>query len=552
MFPPISHNVRGIIWVITGISGVSFTILAIVLESNLRFYVKRIFPKLRQKGGRPPSDQPIILWIIFWCSMAISIMGTAIASVAPEIEISVSEVPYPTINSTPLVVPAGPDETLLLIAAFDKSYASKGFNATDRIYSLIIENLPSSASLFRVEKYPEVIHDEAGARDVFATYGPTILIWGWYDDGGAQANVEFDNDKVIRSKVDFLPATPESFHFNDVAAQATYITFLSLGMMQLGTNMSTATDFFTAAIESTDELSDTVNPWEAFIMRGFIYLWGEEYKLAIADYSSTIDIVPNFIPAYLGRAVAYANSRNYDLAFADYDKVVEIDPNNPDVYVHRAIDFVDLEEYDLAFADYVKAIEIDPNNTEAYLYRGVAYGDLGEYDLAFADYEKVIELDPNYTLAYLNRAIAYSNLGETDLMFVNYDKAIEIDPNYKEAYLHRGLDYSNLEEYDLAISDYTKAIEIDPNYAEAYLHRGIDYAILGENDLAIADFTWAIEIDPNYAEAYCDLGMIYILMGDFDSAIESLEQGVMLDATYEYPWCKTSLNNARLGIPTPE
>jgi tetratricopeptide (TPR) repeat protein len=221
--------------------------------------------------------------------------------------------------------PAQTGETLLIIAAFDKNYANKGFNAPDRIYSLITEKLPPSSSTVRVEKYPGVIGEQAEAKRVLGAYGATMLIWGWYDDGGAQANVELDKGKVKSAKTDFDLATPESFHFNNVAAQTSYLAFFSLGMMQLNANAAAATEYFTSAIDSARIVGDAANPWEALMWRGNIYAWSNKQDLAITDYTEAIKLHPHK-EGYYNRGAAYGAQGKPDLAIADYTKAIEIDP----------------------------------------------------------------------------------------------------------------------------------------------------------------------------------------------------------------------------------
>jgi hypothetical protein len=81
--PAISSELRGIIWVVTGIATVIFGILSFVLEPNLRYLVRRIFPKLWKKGGRPPAKKPGPIWLVYIVLVIMMVMGTASASTLP-------------------------------------------------------------------------------------------------------------------------------------------------------------------------------------------------------------------------------------------------------------------------------------------------------------------------------------------------------------------------------------------------------------------------------------------------------------------------------------
>jgi tetratricopeptide (TPR) repeat protein len=438
------------------------------------------------------------------------------------------------------VKPAATGETLLLIANFDNSYANKGFNATERIYGLISEKLPKSGGVLRVEKYPEILKDKKAAREVLEKYRATLLIWGWYDDGGAQANVELAQERVLTVKEDFIVATPESFHFKNVASQASYLTFFSLGMMQLGSNSAVALEFFTAAIESSQDVGEDANPWEALMWRGNIYAWGGEYDLAIKDYNEAISLHPHR-EGYYNRGNSLGGQQKFDLAIADYSKAIEIDPQYIDAYYNRGAAYVALQKFDLAIADYSKAIEIDPKYIGAYINRSLTYDALQKFDLAIADHSKAIEIDPNVKENYLGRGNEYGAQQKYDLAIADYSKAIEIDPQYKEVYLNRGAANAALQKYDLAIADFSKAIEIDPAFADGYTGRGNVYADSGKYLDAIADYQKSISIEPS-AYTFCVLGITYKKTGDFSEAEKAFTQGIKLDSANQYAWCQTALD----------
>jgi|GEM_PF-3382777 len=468
---------------------------------------------------------------------------------------------------TPLaLLPAQPDETLLIITDFDNRSGGKiGVDPAQRIYNLINEKLPGSNLKLRVEQYHQPMKDSSEARRVLKAYGATILIWGWYDQVGAEPSVEVDKDRIKLSNPnspEFNLATPESFVIRfteEIPAQAGYTSFFALGMMQLQLGINdVAKDFFTQAIDSAQiARTGAVNPWEALMWRGNIYSWSGEQDLAILDYTEALTLHPHR-EGYYNRGVAYHDQGKYDLAIADYNQAIadynqaiEIDPKFKEAYIGRGAAYTDQGNYDLAIADYNKAIEIGLKSKEVYFGRGTAYAAQGKYDLSIADYNKAIEIDPNYKEAYLGRGNNYSDQRQYDLAIADYTRVIEIDSKYPRAYSNRGVAYSIQGQYDLAIADYNQAIEIDSNYAAAYANRGRAYADQRKFDEAIDNYKTAIALDPKDPYTYCALGIAYTQIGDFPSAISNLEQGVQLDTKSKYPWCKAALDNARLGTPIP-
>jgi Na+-transporting methylmalonyl-CoA/oxaloacetate decarboxylase gamma subunit len=94
-----------LVWILVGLATIALTILTIVLEKNLAYWIRRLIPQLRKRGGRPPSSKPIIVWVMFWLMVFIVIMGTAVASSWPV------PVPQEPESTHPATTPATADET---------------------------------------------------------------------------------------------------------------------------------------------------------------------------------------------------------------------------------------------------------------------------------------------------------------------------------------------------------------------------------------------------------------------------------------------------------
>lgn len=82
----ISDTTRLAISVISGMAATLTLIFGFVLESNLRYWVYQAIPSLRKRGGRRPTQKPVIVWTIFWVSVTITTIGTPVASFAPKLE----------------------------------------------------------------------------------------------------------------------------------------------------------------------------------------------------------------------------------------------------------------------------------------------------------------------------------------------------------------------------------------------------------------------------------------------------------------------------------
>jgi len=144
----------------------------------------------------------------------------------------------------------------------------------------------------------------------------------------------------------------------------------------------------------------------AYYNRGKEHEGREEFNDAITDYTSAIEIRPNFFESFRNRGVAYYRIGEYDKAIADETKAIDLKPDDATAHYDRGTVYLANQDYSKAIADFDKAIKQNPNFLEAYANRGNAYAEKGEHDNAIADYDKAIALKPDDTQNYYNRAIA--------------------------------------------------------------------------------------------------------------------------------------------------
>ena len=106
-------------------------------------------------------------------------------------------------------------------------------------------------------------------------------------------------------------------------------------------------------------------------------------------------------PKNLINAEDYFNRGNYNydignckMAVADYTKSIELDANRPETFNNRAYTYMRMQNYKDAVADLNKAIELRPNYVNALINRGDIYNFYYQIDhaKAIALYNKVISL----------------------------------------------------------------------------------------------------------------------------------------------------------------
>ena len=110
---------------------------------------------------------------------------------------------------------------------------------------------------------------------------------------------------------------------------------------------------------------------------------------------------------YLKRGDDSSAAHRYDQAIADYTTAIQLKPDYAEAYNNRGFAYYLKGDGERAIADYTRAIELRPNYPKAYNSRGVAYMSHG-YGAAKSvpDFDRAIALKPDFRYAYINRANA--------------------------------------------------------------------------------------------------------------------------------------------------
>ncbi len=84
-----------------------------------------------------------------------------------------------------------------------------------------------------------------------------------------------------------------------------------------------------------------------------------EYDESIRNYSSAIEMVPEFENAYSSRGFAYSQKKEYDRAMEDYTMAIELDPAFSPAFYNRGISYKKKGEYLKATADFEKFQQLE-------------------------------------------------------------------------------------------------------------------------------------------------------------------------------------------------
>ena len=177
--------------------------------------------------------------------------------------------------------------------------------------------------------------------------------------------------------------------------------------------------------------------YEAFY-RGLSAADKGDFDKAIKDFTTTIELKPDFFGAYNNRGVAYFEKGDFDTAIDNYDKAIEIKPDYAIAYNNRGNAYFEKRDFDKAIQDLTTAIEIKPDYAKAYNNRGIAYVKKGDFDTAIQDFTTAIEINPRLAEAYCGRGEAWMHMSEWNKakedLTVAKTRGLDIIASFQNAY----------------------------------------------------------------------------------------------------------------------
>ncbi len=278
----------------------------------------------------------------------------------------------------------------------------------------------------------------------------------------------------------------------------------------------------------------TRNEWKKRFLerRAHEYLILKQYKLAVADYKSRIQLNPDDAGAYHDKAIAYMELGEFNEAVNDITKAIGMKNSSVDWprsgYEIRAKVYEKMGKYKEAVEDYSNAFntwekafgtfikEQKLGSSVAYdilTKRGDARRQVGDFSKAIEDYRLAIEWSKEFhpSMIYEEIGDTYMDLEKPEEALIEYDKAILIN---NQADYHK----NKRDKLDVIASGY-------------YVKKANAYMMLDKIDNAIDSYKLALDaIDdakPQFkCEIYRDMGLLYQRLGIDQEAVKYFREAV--------------------------
>ncbi|NQV22803.1 MAG: tetratricopeptide repeat protein [Rhodopirellula sp.] len=158
-----------------------------------------------------------------------------------------------------------------------------------------------------------------------------------------------------------------------------------------------AIDYFTRQIQQSPTSRN-------YFERGAALVALNDFEKAAADFSKSIELDPQNVPAINDRGTTYRRLGRLDHAKADFDTVIARGTRHPGVYTNRAMVWLDMGNVEQAMVDLHAALDLDQKFAPAWEASGAAREVMGDIPKAIDDYRVAVEIDPAFALAWNNRA----------------------------------------------------------------------------------------------------------------------------------------------------
>ena len=472
---------------------------------------------------------------------------------------AVVETPIPVVETPEPEV----EEDIVVIARFVNYIGGEtGFNVAGRIKAALDEEIKAEfIPSIKIKVLSEDIRDEAEAQEVARLTNASIVIWGEYDSGRAQARFtvpalqgsmeESQVERPVLNPAD-LTATINTELPDDVRLLALLI-FAEL--YESGEDSKEARDLLDEALTTLPQEPDTVAT--IYFRLGYLYQVREPPNLSASEKYYTLAILygPNTPTPYFNRGLVYWARDELDEAIEDYSDSLLRKPRDRAVLHSRGVAYLRRKgpgDLVRAVDDLSKAIAIDNTISESYYARGLAYFEMGErfHKDALADTMRAHELEPDDPENSRAVCLMMTAVQKAESAISYCDAAVE--GGAERAHFSRGTAYLQLEGPEAtskAIADFNESLIKDPDDVNSYLNRGLAYFKLGEAHDAqvLDDFHHILNIDSDHTEALNNLCWCMSVMGRAAEGLPYCERALSIQPDQYMTLDSRGLAHALLG-----
>lgn len=216
---------------------------------------------------------------------------------------------------------------------------------------------------------------------------------------------------------------------------------------------------YNLAIEKYNYVLDIDNSYkEAYLNRGKVYFYINDFVRAGDDFSEVLLLDPNYAKAYRYRGWSNFSNGAIDRALSDFEELVNLEPDMSYSYFSRGWCYVNKAQWSQSSLLYLyQRFESDAGLIEAYKDNSWHYVKEMQWELAvLPDVASEVENSPDITEVICNRGFACFKKAQWDAAIRDLEKEIVINPSLNRDKWNIEWATGKKQEWGLAISDYNK------------------------------------------------------------------------------------------------
>ena len=226
--------------------------------------------------------------------------------------------------------------------------------------------------------------------------------------------------------------------------------------------------------------------------------------IAVAEYSKTIDLKNDYVPAYLYRGLITRRYKQigdmlyrYSQIAEDFKRVIALEPNNSEAHYHLGMTYMDLDQRQDAKEIFLKTLQFGQKYKGIYLQLGLIAEGEGNHDEAIGYFEKELEIDSESVTTFQRLGDLYSNysadFGRAKEVL---EKALEFQPNHVPTLLNYASTLYYLDQLGAATEHFELVIQLNPKNLTANYNLALMYEYTGKTQQAINRWKKFLELNP--------------------------------------------------------
>ena len=177
------------------------------------------------------------------------------------------------------------------------------------------------------------------------------------------------------------------------------------------------------------------NPRNAFahLVLGSAYMGMSQYRPAIEQYRTYLELVPTSAYAHQWIAICHVRLNDQDEALREAAAALAIDPRFTDSRVLRGGILASRGQYDAALAELRAAVDTDPEKPMVRLDLAKVLAEAGRNEEARVEYERILTRQPEYPAALTGLGALRAGLGQLDEAGRLLRRSLEVQPAQPDA-----------------------------------------------------------------------------------------------------------------------